>query len=133
MCSVKTFAFHLKSMEARLQLFPFLNYAAHHWGDHLPGKPERDLERPAFNLLTDRTNLITLSQVKNISVHLQKDYCQPRKITGLHFASVFSLHTLAAKLLLEKGAKIDSKDTYGQTPVTVGRPERKPGYSNAVA
>jgi Ankyrin repeats (3 copies) len=106
-----------EELEARLQLFPFLNYAAHHWGNHLPGKPERDLERPALNLLTDHISLMTLIQVKNISVHLYKDYCQPRKMTGLHFASVFGLHTLAAKLLLEKGTEVDPKDSYSRTPL----------------
>lgn len=40
-----------RELEARLQLFPFLNYAAHHLGDHLRGKPERDLERLALSLL----------------------------------------------------------------------------------
>jgi ankyrin repeat protein len=35
----------------------------------------------------------------------------------LHFASVFGLHTLAAKLLLEKGAEVDPEDSYGRTPL----------------
>ena len=117
MYSVKTFAFHLKSWRLACSYFPFSTTPLTTGGDHLRGKPERDLERPALNFLTDRINLTILSQVKNISVHLYKDYCQLCNMTGLHFASVFGLYTLAAKLLLEKGAEVDPKDSYGRPPL----------------
>lgn len=37
-----------EELNTRLQLYPLLNYAAHYWGDHLRGKPERDLESMAL-------------------------------------------------------------------------------------
>jgi hypothetical protein len=47
-------------LDTRLQLYPFLNYAAHYWGDHLRGRPERGLESMALYLLNSYMNLTAL-------------------------------------------------------------------------
>src|SRR5437773_12055807 len=41
------------SLDARLQGFPFLKYAAQHWGDHLRGIPEHKLIGTAIRFLQD--------------------------------------------------------------------------------
>jgi hypothetical protein len=105
-----------QELETRLQLLPFLNYAAHHWGHHLRGKPEQDLEEMALNLLNNHSSLLTSTQVMYISDYRYAGYSQRflKNMTGLHVAAIFGLHALVS-LLLGKGADVKAKDSNGGT------------------
>lgn len=63
---------------------------------------------------------MALSQVRYIPGFLYLGYSQrfPKNMTGLHFASTIGLYTLLEKLLLEKGAEGDPKDSDDRTPLS---------------
>ena len=109
-----------EELNTRLRRHPFLNYAARYWGVHLRGKPERDLESVALYLLNCPINLMASIQVMHVSDYRHKGYSQyfPQNMTGLHVASIFGLHTLVAKLLLENSAEVNSRDDRGRTPLS---------------
>jgi ankyrin repeat protein len=108
-----------EDLGTRLQLFPFLNYAARYWGYHLRGKPERDLEEMALNLLNNRAGLEASTQVLLVSERRYDGYSQgfPKNLTALHIAANFGSDALVL-LLLEKGADVNAKDSEGQTPLS---------------
>jgi ankyrin repeat protein len=56
-----------------------------------------------------------------VSGYRYEGYSQtfPENVTGLHAASIFGLRILVAKLLLEKGADVNSRDSNGQTPLSL--------------
>jgi hypothetical protein len=105
-----------QGLEAKLQQFPFLNYAAHHWGYHLRGKPERDLEDIALNLLNNQGCLLASAQVMYIHDYRWAEYSQhfPKNMISLHVVAAFGLCTLVS-LLLEKGVDVEAKTSNGWT------------------
>src|SRR5207247_10256042 len=82
-----------KDLEVPLQQFPFLHYAAHHWGHHLRGKPEKNLEKLVLKFLENNSKLMCSTQVMHLPEYRYSGYSQrfPKRATGLQIAASFGL------------------------------------------
>jgi ankyrin repeat domain-containing protein 50 len=105
-----------KELEIRLERFPFLDYAARHWGHHLQSEWIDEFETPVLKFLTHQSNFLCSIQVMRIPVYHYKGYSQrfPKRRTGLHVAAYFGLESLSRRLL-EEGTDIEAKDSGGWT------------------
>jgi Ankyrin repeats (3 copies) len=106
------------SFEERLQLNPLYDYAAHFWGHH--ARQIRSPHSKVVEFLHHEMNVEAAAQAmlarKRYSTH--SDYSQevPRQITGLHLSAQFGTTEVAAAIL--DWADLDSKDSYGRTPLS---------------
>ena len=109
-----------KEFEARLQLYPFLNYAACHWGLHEREDPSDENEKPALKFLLNDQNLACSIQVMHTPEYHYRGYSQdiPKNLGALHIAASFGLNVLVQLLLDSEGVEPDSKDSDGQTPLS---------------
>lgn len=107
-----------EGLESRLRQYPFLRYATHHWGYHLRGKPEQDLEDLAFVLLKDDASLSTSNQVMYLPDFHQPDYSQnfPRALKGLHVTAAFGMDRLSSALIQQR-FEVEEKDSLGRSPM----------------
>jgi len=132
--------------EERLQLNQLYNYAAHNWGHHarkaltlcqqvvgfLESEPKTEAASEALlaikslcqqvvgflesELKTEAASQALLA-IKRYSWHSKYSQDVPRQITGPHLAAYFGLKE-AMITLLENGHDLNSKDDYGQTPLS---------------
>jgi ankyrin repeat protein len=109
--------------ETRLQSNQFYRYAAQNWGHHarkIPNLSEALLQA-VLNFLKSEPKVEASSQgllaIKGYLSH--SNYAQqiPRCITGLNLTAYFGTKAIAS-LLLDQGVKVDSKDSYGRTPLS---------------
>lgn len=118
-------------MENRMQEYPFLDYAARHWGDHARDKPEEKVEKLALQFLKQNAKLGCSVQAMHLSAYRYHGYSQnfPRSMTGLHLAASFGLTTIVY-LLLESTENngVDIQDSNGRTPLSLAAEK---GYSEA--
>jgi hypothetical protein len=104
-----------EDLKARLQLFPFLDYAVLCWSHHLRGQPEKELKGLTLSLLNNDSNFSNFKQVWNPRYSPQFS----PGMTGLHIAANFGLELIVSSLLASEGVDVDSKDDkYGQTPLS---------------
>ncbi|KAL7805259.1 ankyrin repeat-containing domain protein [Trichoderma aethiopicum] len=108
--------------EQRQKRFPLCNYAASHWGDHLPkhAKPSRDLLEYLGNAAKVEASVQAQHAVKHYSSQANYSQDVPRGLTGLHLAAYFGLTGLTKALLEERltyGCSPSSSDSDGQTPL----------------
>jgi hypothetical protein len=134
-----------EKLESRLSTYPFLQYAAQHWGDFARGEPEEKVEELAVSFLQDDGKLMSANQVIRLPEERHPGDSQdfPKDAVGLEIAASFGLERIVrlllnkgrddakeakalrsaaengrenvAKLLLENGAKIESTDANGRT------------------
>ncbi|KAH8767818.1 hypothetical protein BGZ57DRAFT_797785, partial [Hyaloscypha finlandica] len=105
--------------EARLQSYPLYNYAAHKWGHHA-----RSASTSCHGVIEflEKTGQVEASSQALIAVKRYSGdslYSQafPKQMTGLHLGAYFGVKE-AVEALLHKGVETDSKDNYGQTPLS---------------
>jgi Ankyrin repeats (3 copies) len=108
-----------ESLDARLQEYPFLRYAAQHWGDHLRGSPERELKGTAMMFLRDkfRSSCATQVEYRPRLGYPGSSQAYYKGLTALHMAANWGLAWLVQCLLLESGVEIDAPDYDGRRPL----------------
>jgi ankyrin repeat protein len=104
--------------EERLQSNKLYNYAAHNWGHHARVASAK-VEQLVLDLLESEAKVSGSSQAIMASRDEYFEYRKtvPKKMTGLHLAAYFGL-SKAMVALLKHGHELDSKDIYGQTPLS---------------
>ena len=103
--------------EARLQLNPLYDYAARNWGHHTRAVSV-EVEQLVVNLLKSEAKVSGCSQAMMASGSYS-GYSQrvPKQLTRVHLAAYFGLGEVII-VLLEGGYDLDSKDSYGRTPLS---------------
>jgi hypothetical protein len=104
-----------KEFEVRLRLHPLYMYAAQNWGHHAHAASTK-VEQLTLNLLESEQKVLASGQAMIASLpgySLQ----MPVQLTGVHLAAFFELNE-AILALLKNGHHPDSKDNYGQTPLS---------------
>jgi ankyrin repeat protein len=109
-----------EEMETRMQKYPFLEYAAQHWGDHARGDLEVVIKERALNFLKQESKVMCSCQVIHLPEYRFSGYsqCLPEHLTGLHLAASFGLTKIVRLLLEREGVDADSKDSDGGTPLS---------------
>jgi ankyrin repeat protein len=107
-----------QQLEARIGEHPFLEYAAENWGNHLRGKAEDVLEARnlALDFLDDKQKVTSSVQV-TFAKKVDREGWSQDFATGvepLRLAAGFGL-TRIARLLVEQGADVRSRDSHGTT------------------
>ncbi|RDW77988.1 hypothetical protein BP5796_05840 [Coleophoma crateriformis] len=116
------------AFEKRLRSNQFFDYAARNWGHHARKAPNLNqaLINCILNFLKSQDNIDASSQgllaTKRYTSH--RGYSQeiPKRMTGLHLLGYFG-EKIVIQLLLEKGAEIEAKDTYGRTALSYAASE----------
>jgi hypothetical protein len=108
-----------EDLDSRLRDYPFYEYAAQQWPNHLRGITT--LSEGAIRLFfLDQNKVSSANQVMSLSemTSRQPGYSQvfDRRQTGLHLAARFGLTQVVNFLLTEKKDKA-SKDSLGRTPL----------------
>ena len=109
--------------EERLQSNHLYKYTSQNWGHHARKAftLSQELSQAVVGFLESEAKVEASSQallaIKKYS--WQSNYSQqfPRQMTGLHLTAYFGVDR-AMSILLEKGAKADSKDHDGRTPLS---------------
>jgi ankyrin repeat protein len=105
--------------DARVKAYPFLQYAAEHWGKHLLKSPRDDLLDIARALILDSQRFAAISQAlwyfddEDSTSWAGKDGSTP-----LHLATHFGLNKLVTELLA-RGMNPDVRDLNGVTPLAL--------------
>jgi hypothetical protein len=108
-----------EEMETQLHKYPFLKYAAKHWGDHTRGVQEEKIQELALKFLMYESKVLCSYQVMNLPESRYSSYSQrfPEHITKLHLVASIGLAKIMRVLLEREGVDADSKDEYCQTPL----------------
>jgi ankyrin repeat protein len=99
----------------RLDDYPFLRYAAQHWGHHIRGPPEQKLMQETLAFLRQDAKLSCAVQAMHVPKSQDKAGAFPRNVHGLWIASTFGLDEVLMRLLQEGQADPDAPDSDGQT------------------
>jgi len=78
----------------RLRQYPFLKYAADHWGDHVARRVRGDVHRRAWAFLNDTAKLRSAFQVMS-----DFPFDLEPQVIGLHIAAYFGLTRLVSKAI----------------------------------
>jgi ankyrin repeat protein len=107
-----------RPLERRLRIYPFLEYAAQHWGNHARDDSARtaDVEELALNFLEDSEKVNSSNQVMYLTEQRYEGYSQEytRHANGLHIAAFFGLRKIAERLIFN-GADVKETDEGGTT------------------
>lgn len=115
-------------LEARLQSYPFYNYAANNWGYH--GKYATVITQDTMVFLESREKLEASVQALMTHRRLQSGFLQrpgysqefPRHMSALHLVAFFGAEKMAKALLPGKN-NIDEKDSSHRTPLLIAAQE----------
>ena len=103
--------------EERLQLNPLYDYAARNWGHHAHAALA-EVEQLVVNLLKSEAKVSGCSQAMMASrSYFGYSQSVPKQVKGVHLAAYFGLGEVIV-VLLEGGYDLDSKDSYGRTPLS---------------
>ncbi|KAI9859480.1 MAG: hypothetical protein M1813_006622 [Trichoglossum hirsutum] len=104
-----------EELETRLSEYPFLGYAAQHWGNHARDDQER-IEDLALEFLQDDAKVASSNQVIHLADHRYPGYSQDfiRDVNGLQAAASFGLANIVLRLI-SHGADTKAKDEDGRT------------------
>lgn len=103
---------------ARLEEYPFLRYAALHWGTHVQSSQDESVAQLALNLLRSKLRRSFFIQVHQFLRGLKEKYWEPDEVnsaTELHLVSFFGLQDAARKIVDSKEVEIDAKTHIGTT------------------
>ena len=100
------------SIQNRLEMFPFLSYAALYWSDHVASVcSQPDVQTLLFDFLGDSSRIELCVQVSYaLQSKLKTDLDVRRGMTGLHLAALYGLNSIVPDLLRKKGLDIDAVD-----------------------
>jgi ankyrin repeat protein len=102
-------------LEERLRLHPFYSYAAQNWGYHARAA-SMEVEQLTLNFLKSEQKILAAGQALIASLPGYSERV-PGHLTAAHLAVYFDL-TEAILALFQDGYHMDSKDNYGQTPLS---------------
>ena len=105
-----------KDFEARLRLHPLYQYAAQNWGHHARAASTK-VEQLTLTFLESEKNVLAAGQAMIASFPGSFSQRVPGQLTGVHLAAYFQLN-VAISALHKNGHHLDSKDNYGQTPLS---------------
>lgn len=107
-----------EDLDERLIKYPFLPYAAQHWGNHAKdgGAQTTAMVDLALEFLRDEDKLASASQAMQVTDRRHPGYSARYDdgVTGLHMVASFGLANLA-KHLLNDSQEVDSRDMDGRT------------------
>ena len=103
-------------MQARLEQYPLLNFAAQHWAQHVRAVPNSDLDWKILDFFTQESNVEASIQAMLVIKSRQRDWTQKyiKGLNGLCLASMHGLQSICMRLL-EQGANVNSTDACGFT------------------
>jgi ankyrin repeat protein len=105
-------------LEHRLRIYPFLEYAAQHWGNHAYDDSARtaEVEGLALTFLENYEKVTSSNQVMYLTVQRYEGYSQgyTKRANGLHIAAFFGLRKILERLI-SKGANVKEADEGGTT------------------
>ncbi|KAH0536219.1 hypothetical protein FGG08_006886, partial [Glutinoglossum americanum] len=108
--------------ECRLRENTLLDYAARNMGNHIREETGRSLHDLALKFLLDKRKVSCASQTLFIAhkVWRPREYSQefPKDFQGVHYAAYFGLMDIIKLLFESPEVDVDSKDTYGLTPLS---------------
>ncbi|KAH8653954.1 hypothetical protein BGZ60DRAFT_386686, partial [Tricladium varicosporioides] len=108
-----------KEFEQRLQLNKLYDYAVHNWGHH--AREARTSCQGVIEFLQKQAQVEASSQAllsKTYSFDWGYSQRFPRDMIGLHLVAYFGLEAIFQPLLTIEKVDVDSKDSYGQTPLS---------------
>lgn len=108
-----------QELEVRLRENCFLHYAAHNWGDHAHSAEGHTVEDLALGFLRNVLKVACSSEIM-LTPDYRLEYGKEgtiEEVSGLHLTAWFGLSSIT-KRLLEGETVADSKDGYGQTPLS---------------
>ena len=117
------YGFHSPQVSNPLDDFPFLGYAAAHWGHHAQNAHSNEIEDIALRFLRSTSNVSRAEQSRTQTPSSPADLLRFRDIRrnrsranlgGLHIAAGFGLDKLI-HLLLNEHPDADIRDSYGNT------------------
>jgi ankyrin repeat protein len=112
----------LDEFETRLKDYPFLDYAARHWGTHAVSV-QKDVSGLACAVLLNKNLVSNIVQVVPAYSYEGRYYHppDPEGRTGLHVIAAYGLRDMAQELLTryksEVESWVDKKDSEGRTPL----------------
>jgi hypothetical protein len=108
-----------EEMETRMHKYPFLEYAATHWGDHARGDLEEAIKERALEFLMHESKVTCSNQVIHLPGHQYSNYSQnfPKGVTGWHLVASIGLVKIMWLLLQHEGVVADSTDSHGRMPL----------------
>jgi ankyrin repeat protein len=117
-------------LKDRLNSYPFLNYAANYWGEHISGNHSPHAQKLAKALLSNSGLLSSMIQIIHSPSFRFPGYSQrfPSNVSGLHIAALFGLLRVTEHLLAD-GVEIDDCNNYYGTPLQAAAAE---GHSDVV-
>ena len=103
------------ALDRRLQIYPFLDYASHYWGQHVLGS-QTQIELVVVAYLEDHQRISSFVQILHLGTRRRPGQWNrfPTKFGPLHVLAHWGLSHLLA-FYLTKGVDINSQDSYGTT------------------
>jgi hypothetical protein len=109
------------TMDKRFDDHSLLPYAAVYWGDHTRESPEQRFAGSILGFLREEQRVFSLVQAAHVPDKRDRIYWYsiqfPKNVSAVHVAAASGLEATAL-LLLENGYNADSRDNYGQTPLS---------------
>src|SRR5271154_3810358 len=108
-----------KEFEARLQSHALYDYAARNWGYHVR-EALIEVEQLILDFLLRSKAKVSGSSQAMVAASGYPGYSQtmPKQMAGVHVAAYFGLREAMTALLATDGIDPDSKNDYGQTPLS---------------
>ncbi|ROW10157.1 hypothetical protein VMCG_02112 [Cytospora schulzeri] len=103
-----------RQMEQRNKAYPFLNYAADHWGHHIAqGVKEGFVHKLAWEFLSNAGKVESARRAMT-----EISFQHETQISGLHIAAYFGLDTVVKKAISKnKAFPLNAKTSRDQTPL----------------
>ncbi|CZR70019.1 uncharacterized protein PAC_19920 [Phialocephala subalpina] len=119
------------ALEERFQHFPFLRYAAQHWGNHARGTLDTADTVLVIAFLKDRKAVATAIQGRWVPEHRYSDWSEhyPREAPKLVYAATFGL-SASVSYLLDEGSEIEGTGSDNQKALITAS---RNGHANVVA
>lgn len=109
---------HEDDIMEMLSKYPFVSYAAHHWGFHVRFAEHDAVDKLALRFLQADNQRGCSLQVLHYTANLREEYwneLESRSCNGLHLAAMFDLGRLGKQLLDAKVVQIDDTTKMGTT------------------
>ncbi|CAD6564823.1 MAG: hypothetical protein ASARMPREDX12_004447 [Alectoria sarmentosa] len=106
------------SILALMSEYPFVKYAARHWGNHVSNAKSEQIDRLALKLLRARPQRALSDQISRYTRAFREEYWDAKEansVNGLHVAAYFGLEGIARELLDANEVDVNSATSIGTT------------------
>ena len=109
-----------KQLEERQKRYPFLKYAAQHWGEHIQSSFESEIEGFILRFLANESRLMSVLQVGGDPLPTSENdvLSRPSNACSIHLTLEHGLESTFHRLLAQ-GIPIDMRDARGETPLFI--------------